>query len=514
MTDTPTSRPGSGLAAQEGQALIETIRAIVVGQERQRLEQLEAELLALEQRLHADDATAITRLHELAGEIQRLEARTEPAGLVDQLKPVMTGLVHQTIHDSPDEMAEALGPVMGEAIRVQIRDSRQGMVDAIAPIIGETVQKAISDFAREMQRNIDARLHTTFDLNGVLRNIQARLRGVSPAELAMREALPFAIQELFLIQRESGLLLAHLHPGSDQAGDQASDSDLISGMLTAIRDFVQDSFGQGRAENELDEVQYGEQSIIIQSGRYAYLAVVSTGVESPGFRARLHELVSNLHIQAGNRLRDYSGDSSTLPDLEDDLAELVRHPTVEIPDSGRSLTRNQRIAITGGLLTSVAALILCCFYAWFTYSLLPVAFTRPTTATATVTFTLLPTHTSTATITPSPIPTITPSTTPTATFSPVPPSATPVTPSATSMPAYIAAVALGDVWLRSGPSRESATLVAIRQGTPVYVFSAYGDWLEIEWSNQGKHHRGWATIEMFFMIEPMPPGMITPTTAP
>ncbi len=510
MIDTPTPGPGSGLAVQEGQALIETIRTIVVGQERQRLEQLEAELQALEQRLQTNDDSALTRLHELADEIQRLDARTEPDGLVDQLKPVMTGLVHQTIHDSPDEMAEALGPVMGEAIRVQIRDSRQGMVEAIAPIIGETVQKAISDFAREMQRNIDARLHTTFDLNGVLRNIQARLRGVSPAELAMREALPFAIQELFLIQRESGLLLAHLHPGSEPA----SDSDLISGMLTAIRDFVQDSFGKGQADKELDEVQYGEQSIIIQSGRYAYLAVVSTGVEPPGFRARMQELVSNLHIQAGNRLRDYSGDSSTLPNLVDFLAELVRQPTVEAPDTTRSLTRNQRMALTGGLLAFLAALILCCFYAWFTYRLLPVIFPQPVTATATATYTLMPTPTSTFTVTASPTPTTLPSATPTATATPVTPSATPVTPSVTPMPAYIPAIALGDVWLRAGPSKESAPLAAIRQGTPVYVFSAQGNWLEIEWSNQGKHLHGWATIEMFFLMAPVPPGIITPTTAP
>lgn len=57
---------------------------------------------------------------------------------------------------------------------------------------------------------------------------------------AFRTALPFKVEEVFVIHRESGLLLHH------ETRDPASmsDSDLISGMLTAIRDFAQDAFGQ------------------------------------------------------------------------------------------------------------------------------------------------------------------------------------------------------------------------------------------------------------------------------
>ena len=44
-------------------------------------------------------------------------------------------------------------------------------------------------------------------------------------------------------QNESGLLLAQ---ASGKEVDE-QDSDLISGMLTAIRDFTQDSFGRGES---------------------------------------------------------------------------------------------------------------------------------------------------------------------------------------------------------------------------------------------------------------------------
>ncbi len=169
-------------------------------------------------------------------------------------------------------MAEALGPIMGEAIRVQIRDSRKDMIEALYPVIGATVQRAVGEFTKEFQRNIDARLKATFGPQGMVRTAMARMRGVSSAELALRDLLPFSIKEIFLIQHGSGLLLAYSHPGSTEVAD----SDLISGMLTAIRDFVHDSFGHGDEDKELDEIQYGDERIIIQSGRAAYLAVVIT----------------------------------------------------------------------------------------------------------------------------------------------------------------------------------------------------------------------------------------------
>ena len=81
------------------------------------------------------------------------------------------------------------------------------------------------------------------------------------------------MRQLFLIQPGTGLLLA-----SYPAGDTDLSSGLIGGMLTAIREFARESFGRGQADTELDEIQYGNERIIIQSGQYAFLAAVIDGV--------------------------------------------------------------------------------------------------------------------------------------------------------------------------------------------------------------------------------------------
>ena len=323
-----------------------SIRSILLSDVSDRLREIERQIETSQNQSQSEDESLRQQLNELLAELDRLQqlaretdhrsrdldteieilrrkAQADSEGLIARVTPILGDMISRTIRDSRDEMAEALGPIMGEAIRVQIRDSRKDMVEALYPVIGETVQRAVGEFTKEFQRNIDARLKATFGPQGMVRTAVARMRGVSSAELALRDSLPFSIKEIFLIQHGSGLLLAYSHPGSTEV----SDSDLISGMLTAIRDFVRDSFGHGDEDKELDEVQYGDERIIIQSGRAAYLAVVTTGVEPEGFRARLHVFVSELHVKYEKSLAQYNGDPTTLPNLQPKIARLVAETT-------------------------------------------------------------------------------------------------------------------------------------------------------------------------------------------
>lgn len=498
-----------------------SIRAILLAQERERLQGFEWELKALQGKLQSADESQSERVQQVLSDIRALQlrvrddeeqlralqlevevlrrrAQADSEGLVESLTPVFSGLMRQQIRGSRDEMAEALGPVMGEAIRVQIRDSRKDMVEALYPIIGETVQQALSEFARELQRNIDARMRGTFGPRGVLRSLQARLRGVSPDELLLRDALPFSIREVFLIQHGSGLLLAHAHPGNPDA----LDSDLISGMLTAIRDFARDAFGHGVGDKELDEVQYGDQRIIIQSGSAAYLAVVLAGVEPEGFREQLREFVSELHVQHSRALRAYAGDPVDLPDLQSGVAQLAVVP--EAPESaapGR-LSKAQRWFLGGAIAALILLGALACFYLRFTIALWPVAF-PPRTPT--------PTSLPTATLTPKPSPTVTPSPTATATFTPTPtptrpPTATPTStptpaPSATPTSAWtptvaptpVSARASGNVWVHSEPDYAEPGFAVLREGTAVRVLATRDDWKQIEWFETSPQFTGLRT---------------------
>ncbi|MCS6993536.1 MAG: hypothetical protein NZP74_06855 [Anaerolineales bacterium] len=469
---------------------LESIQTILFSRERERIALLEEQAEAFRQRALEQmealrqESQALSRAlqaarQELGGEIETLrQVQEDLDGLVRRLTPAISGMIKKSIRESRDEMAEALGPVMGEAIRVQIRDSRQEMIDALYPIIGSTVQKALSEFARELQQNIDARLKSTFGLRDTLQLLWARLRGVPPAQLTLRQALPFEVRELFLVHRETGLLMAHSHP--DQA--QAADADLVSGMLTAIRDFVRDAYGKGNESEELDEIQYGNQRIILVTGAAAYLAVVIIGVEPEGFRARLREFVSELHVRFGDLLRGFDGDSSQLPNL---LPALQSIQTTETQTHRpRPLTRAQKSVLAVGILTSLACLALVVFYARFTIALLPVAFPPSSTPTVLPTATLTPSPA----FTPSPTATLTPA--PTVTPSPTPSFTPTLTPSATPEPNY--AYTRGSVWVRSQPDETQPPFTALTPEIPLTVLDRRGDWVLVSWRQaDGQTVSGW-----------------------
>src|SRR5262245_63141994 len=70
------------------------------------------------------------------------------------------------------------------------------------------------------------------------------------AEIVLLNTVQYRVEQVFLIHAETGLVLQHL--SADVGAKQ--DPDQISAMLTAIRDWVRDSFKVGGGES-LDDVR-------------------------------------------------------------------------------------------------------------------------------------------------------------------------------------------------------------------------------------------------------------------
>ena len=250
---------------------LEALREILLKRDRQQIAQNEAALKALEQRINDKDALVAT-----------------------------------------------ITPVLGDAIRIKIRDSREEMVEALYPIIGKLVVRAVSEAIRDLARTVDARVQNSFSPKAIWRRVRAWFGGVSRADMALRESLPFEVAEVFLIHRDSGLLLQHVSrdPGV------LEDSEIIGGMLTAIRDFTAQAFGRDQ-QGSLDEIQYSDRRILIEAAEHAYLAVVVDGVEPAGFRAEMREQIMQVEREHADVLRYYSGDPLQLSSAATSLQSLL-----------------------------------------------------------------------------------------------------------------------------------------------------------------------------------------------
>ncbi|MBN1937011.1 MAG: SH3 domain-containing protein [Anaerolineae bacterium] len=460
-------------------------------------------------------------------EIQDLrDVLLKPDALVDKISPVIADILEEQIKNSGDEIAQAISPVIGEALRRQVYQAREDIIDALYPVIGQTINKAISEAIRDLARTVDARVRQGLRRQNVLQRLGARMRGVSEAEYNLRDALPFAVCEVFLIQRESGLLIYHL--SSDL--EEAQDRDLVSGMLTAIRDFAREAFGRGE-NGELGAIEYEDKHILLEAGGAAYLAIVVQGVEPAGFREQMREMLIKLHEKHYDSLKYYDGsDPTVVGTAEKQVASLL---FALRPAERESLTFFQRLIIVVMLLiVFLPPLIGCGWWIWHVEnSLNALAQMPPTptvtatpTATSTPTWTPTATATSTATWTPTATPTDTPTATPTntatatATTTSTPtqtPTPTP-TDTATPTPSPFSGVMVGSVYLRDGPDGEHLRLFA-PLGAQVEILAQYGDWLKIRAVHASEPDIevvGWVQLRWVTLINPVPTALVTPTRNP
>lgn len=402
-------------------------------------------------------------------------------------------LVHLE-HRVSDErsLIKLIAPVLGEAIRLKIREARDEMIDALYPIIGQVVQRAVKESVSDLARSLDAQARRTFDLRLAWWRFRARVSGATEAQIRLRELLPFSVADVLLIHRETGLLLYHL-PGDISA---TSDTDLFSGMLTAIRDFSQNTLG-GDGQDELGEITYGDQRILIETGRYTYLAVIVNGNPMPGFREEMRVCIIKIEDSLAEELHCYQGDAGTFVSAKDTLQSLTA------TSAPKKLSTSQKRILGAGfasLIVFLGGCVLLTSWLWrASHPILP-AVVIPPTNTVTVSPTLSPTPTSTSQ----------PTNIPTLTLTPVP-SATP-----TNLPAPVLGVTLGNVWMRTGPSIDAALSgVVLTLGENVELLAVYGDWVRVRQSAGDQFVAdGWIPVRWFGFTGSFPPHLITPTAVP
>jgi hypothetical protein len=466
VTDEPRPQPEPGGAGNDPIAppdpALETLRDILFRHDRQRIAELEAEIHVMEQRG------------------------------VDR-----------------DALIETISPVLGEALRRQIAVAREEMVETLYPLIGQLVVRAVSDAVRDLARTVDAQVRRSFELRAAWWRIRARLGGASDAEMSLRTSLPFKVNEVFLIHRESGLLLWH----RSREAKATRDSELVGSMLTAIRDFAYDAFGRGKGD-QLEEIEYGDERILLEAASNAYLAVVVDGVEPPGFRVEMRERIVDVEHRYARVLRDYDGDATRLA-----AAEGILRPLMSAAEPPRMTTAQKWLMAAVAGVAAICLVAACFAGSWGLSALrgtptpLPVAVQAAAshTPSPSATPSPMPTWTPRATLTPSPSPSLTFTATPTSSFTPT------VTPSPTSTsPSPVMGLMMGNVWLRQEPGDDAARFgVVAERGAEVEILAVSGDWCQIRLSRgEGVEATGWVPLRWVGTLGPIPEHLISPAASP
>ncbi len=285
-----------------------------------------AELLSL--KISQSKEEVVEAITPIIDEVIQHRIEQDRVAMSGAIAPIISEAISKQIVDSPEEIANAIGPTMGKAIQEQIRLEKDSMVDALYPIIGTTISK----YMGEAIANINRQVETAFSAEGLKRKVQAKMQGVSEAELILREALPFNVLAAFLIHKNSGLLIADAQPPQEEQ----LEADMIAGMLTAIRSFANDCMASSsKNSSELNQIDYSDSKIVLEVAGYCYLALVVKGQMTEGFVKKFRRSMATIVRIYNKPIMNFDGDRSTIPEEVNTLIEdmLVYHDPNAIPTS-------------------------------------------------------------------------------------------------------------------------------------------------------------------------------------
>lgn len=222
-------------------------------------------------------------------------------------------VILRTIQDK--QLAEAMVPTVEEAIQFSVKKDLTILANAIFPVIGPAIRKAIATALETMIESLNQTVEHSLSPQSFKWRLEALQTGKSFVEVVLLRTLLYRVEQVFLIHKQTGILLQHVVAPAVAA----QDADLVSAMLTAIQDFVRDSFSV-QTNDGLKTLQFGDLTIWIEQSPQAILASVIRGHPPNELKLVFQDTIEKFHLKFVNNLNSFQGDVSQFdasrPDLE------------------------------------------------------------------------------------------------------------------------------------------------------------------------------------------------------
>jgi hypothetical protein len=120
------------------------------------------------------------------------------------------------------------------------------------------------------------------------------------------------LDELYLMH-DSGMLIRHW----SRSSGIAHDSDIMSGMIIVLQEFVRDTWKTHQNEDApLDQLRFGGQRVILARGEHSVLAAVVEGRYLNGLPKKLQRTVQEFERSNAGRLADWNGNVDVFPAVD------------------------------------------------------------------------------------------------------------------------------------------------------------------------------------------------------
>ncbi len=252
---------------------------------------------------------------------QKKQTMKEEEALEGALSPIVNRLIDRNFENSGDKIATQIAPLIGGAIREQIKSQKDDIVDALYPVMGNMISKFVTKSLEEILNKINDQIQNGLSITTLKRKIKAKIKGVSETELLLEESSEARIKAVLLIHKESGALLCKV----EDENATLNDTDMLASMMTAIRSFVNEWVESSNKFQELGEIEYGGNKIIIEASGYSYLAVIVEGAAYTKTYEKIRTALEKIVLAHGTSIQDFQGNFETLDkeSIEQELKSLL-----------------------------------------------------------------------------------------------------------------------------------------------------------------------------------------------
>lgn len=218
---------------------------------------------------------------------KKLESLNQTINQKKKLSEKVDPIIDDRLEEFVKEIPDTLGPTITKTLKEEIKNSQDAVVEALYPIMGKMIKKYIQNEIKMLSEKINAQVQSSFSAKTWKRKFKSMFTGVKEEDIILSSLVDPEIEQIFIIEKDSGIL------SGSYSKKETIDKDMISGMLTAIKSFVEDAFNAG--EQDLESIEYELYNIHIQNFHFYYIAVVISGAYNQSYKNSLE-----------NRLLDFS----------------------------------------------------------------------------------------------------------------------------------------------------------------------------------------------------------------
>ena len=217
-----------------------------------------------------------------------------------------------------NRLNEVLIPIIEKTLQESMRRNSHILVDALYALIGPATRKAVFESMKGLLQSFNTALESVFTLKGIKWRIEAITTGKPYAEVVLIHSIVYQVEQVFLIHKETGLLLQHVKTDNIIVQNE----DMVSGMLTAIQDFVHDSF-QVSENDALNTMNVGEMTVWVEQSPHTVLAAVIRGTAPESLRQLMTDTIERIHSDYIQDLVEFEGDTDVFQPSAGELEKCL-----------------------------------------------------------------------------------------------------------------------------------------------------------------------------------------------